>query len=108
MVDAWSLAMHFPRMAAQSEISKSVPEELEINKSAWNTVAPKFAGSCALLHWSPFGEGRSLDLLGPLKGATAWRLDVEAATRSAECSSLAPDMSTVLIFQTAKSPWRLT
>jgi SAM-dependent methyltransferase len=57
-------------METQSDIATSVPEELEINRRAWNIVAPKFAGGCALPHWGPFGEGRSLDLLGPLKGAT--------------------------------------
>ena len=43
--------------------------EIALNKRAWDVVAPKFAGGCALPNWGPFGEGRKLDLLGPLNGA---------------------------------------
>ena len=45
-------------------------DELAINQRAWDVVAPKYAGGCALPNWGPFGECRGLDLLGPLKGAT--------------------------------------
>jgi SAM-dependent methyltransferase len=45
-------------------------EELAINKSVWDVVAPKYAGGCALPNWGPFGKCRGLDLLGRLTGAT--------------------------------------
>ena len=44
--------------------------ELATNKRAWDQVASKFAGHCALPDWGPFGECRSLDLLGDLTGLT--------------------------------------
>ena len=53
--------------------AKSVPNlenDLATNKRAWDQVAPQFAGHCALPDWGPFGEGRSLDLLGDLRGLT--------------------------------------
>jgi SAM-dependent methyltransferase len=45
-------------------------DDLAMNQRAWDIVAPKFAGGCALPDWGPFGEGRGLDLLGPVGGAT--------------------------------------
>jgi hypothetical protein len=44
----------------------NLERNLALNKRAWNQVAPKFSGHCALPDWGPFGEGRSLDLLGNL------------------------------------------
>jgi SAM-dependent methyltransferase len=46
----------------------AIDADLAANKRAWDQVAPKFAGRCALPDWGPFGECRSLDLLGDLTG----------------------------------------
>src|SRR5580704_6725400 len=40
------------------------------NRKAWNQVAPKFQGACALPAWGPFGECAESDLLGPLTAKT--------------------------------------
>lgn len=48
----------------------NIEGDLATNKHAWDQVAPKFAGGCALPDWGPFGECRSLDLLGNLDGLT--------------------------------------
>jgi len=46
----------------------AIQTELATNKHAWGQVAPKSAGACALPDGGPFGECRSLDLLGNLDG----------------------------------------
>lgn len=48
----------------------TIETELAMNKRAWDQVAPKFARHCALPDWGPFGECRSIDLLGDLRGQT--------------------------------------
>lgn len=48
----------------------TIETELATNKRAWDQVAPKFARHCALPDWGPFGECRSIDLLGDLRGQT--------------------------------------
>ena len=48
----------------------TIESELATNKQAWDQIAPKFVGGCALPNWGPFGECRSLDLLGNLDGLT--------------------------------------
>lgn len=48
----------------------SLDDGLAINRRAWDIVAPLFAGCCALPDWGPFGEGRHLDMLGPLESLT--------------------------------------
>lgn len=44
--------------------------ELATNERAWDQLAPKFARHCALPDWGPFGECRSIDMLGDLVGRT--------------------------------------
>ncbi|HEY3835517.1 MAG TPA: class I SAM-dependent methyltransferase [Bryobacteraceae bacterium] len=47
-----------------------IEAELATNKRAWNQVARKFSGHCALPDWGPFGECRSIGMLGDLRGRT--------------------------------------
>ena len=47
-----------------------VHTELARNKQAWDQIAHRFAGHCALPDWGPFGESRSMDLLGDIRGMT--------------------------------------
>src|SRR4051794_13411603 len=42
--------------------------ELATNQKAWDIVAPKFHGVCALPTWGPFEGGKDLDLLGNVSG----------------------------------------
>lgn len=58
------------KMEIADQVKNPSEDELAINKSAWDIAAPKFAGGCALPNWGSFGEGRGLDLLGSVKGAT--------------------------------------
>ncbi|MGA2232878.1 MAG: class I SAM-dependent methyltransferase [Tepidisphaeraceae bacterium] len=44
--------------------------EAETNRKAWNRVAKRFGGVCALPDWGLFGECAGDDLLGPLEGKT--------------------------------------
>ena len=48
--------------------------EISINQNAWDIVAPKFRGVCALPAWGPFDVCKDRDLLGEISGQTA--LDV--------------------------------
>ena len=62
---------HLPdSCSGQDDSDSTIYTELAMNKRAWDQVAPKFAGHCALPDWGPFGECRSLDLLGDLNGLT--------------------------------------
>ncbi len=56
--------------SAQHRPDAATDAELAINKRAWDQVAPKFSGHCALPDWGPFGECRSIDVLGDLHGRT--------------------------------------
>lgn len=47
-----------------------VHAELARNKEAWDQIAHRFVGHCALPDWGPFGECRSTDLLGDVRGMT--------------------------------------
>jgi SAM-dependent methyltransferase len=44
--------------------------ELVTNQNAWDVVAPKFRGVCALPTWGPFDVCRDRDLLGNITGQT--------------------------------------
>jgi SAM-dependent methyltransferase len=52
----------------QHHTGATIDTELATNKRAWDQVAPKFSGHCALPDWGPFGECRSIDMLGDLRG----------------------------------------
>src|SRR5580765_6389458 len=54
----------------QGHADARVYTELATNKRAWDKIAPKFSGHCALPDWGPFGECRSVDVLGDLRGLT--------------------------------------
>jgi SAM-dependent methyltransferase len=54
----------------QRHTDATIEAELATNKRAWDQVAPKFSGHCALPDWGPFGECRSIDVLGNLHGLT--------------------------------------
>src|SRR5258708_778165 len=44
--------------------------ELATNQRAWDIVAPKFRGVCALPAWGPFDVCKDRDLLGDISGQT--------------------------------------
>jgi SAM-dependent methyltransferase len=44
--------------------------ELATNQKAWDIVAPKFCGACALPTWGPFDVCKDRDLLGNISGQT--------------------------------------
>ncbi len=44
--------------------------ELAANQKAWDIVAPKFRGVCALPTWGPFDVCKDSDLLGDISGQT--------------------------------------
>jgi SAM-dependent methyltransferase len=44
--------------------------ELATNQSAWDIVAPRFHGTCALPTWGPFDVCKDHDLLGDISGQT--------------------------------------
>src|SRR5690242_5939298 len=44
--------------------------ELAMNQMAWDIVAPKFRGACALPAWGPFDVCKDRDLLGEIGGQT--------------------------------------
>jgi SAM-dependent methyltransferase len=49
---------------------RAFKSEADANREAWNRVAERFRGVCALPDWGPFGECAGDDLLGPLDGKT--------------------------------------
>jgi len=48
----------------------AIQTELATNKRAWDKIAPNFSGHCSLPDWGPFGECRSVDVLGDPRGLT--------------------------------------
>jgi SAM-dependent methyltransferase len=56
--------------ADQRHIDATIHTELATNKRAWDKIASKFSEHCALPDWGPFGECRSGDVLGDLRGLT--------------------------------------
>lgn len=54
----------------QGHTDATIRTELATNKRAWDKIAPKFSGFCSLPDWGPFGECRSVDVMGDLRGLT--------------------------------------
>lgn len=68
----------------------TIHNELATNKRAWDKVAPSFSGHCALPDWGPFGECRSVDVLGDVRGLTVMEVGCgsgESIARVVECGA---------------------
>jgi 2-polyprenyl-3-methyl-5-hydroxy-6-metoxy-1,4-benzoquinol methylase len=64
--------------------------ELARNKEAWDQIAHRFAGHCALPDWGPFGECRSTDVIGDVRGMTVLEVGCgsgDSIARVVECGA---------------------
>lgn len=74
----------------QHHTDATIQAELETNKRAWDKIAPKFSGHCALPDWGPFGECRTVDVLGDLRGLTVLEVGCgsgDSIARVVECGA---------------------
>jgi SAM-dependent methyltransferase len=78
------------RMTKQIGEEDVVHADLATNKRAWDQIAHRFAGHCALPNWGPFGECRSTDLLGNVRGMTVLEVGCgsgDSIARVVECGA---------------------
>jgi len=60
--------MNSSRTVEATSTKCAVHSEIAINQKAWDIVAHKFRGVCALPVWGPFDVGKDRDLIGDVSG----------------------------------------